>query len=253
MPILTTVLAGGSELLKKFFTAAILDEAKGGFSRTRKAWLWLRLKTTYRDREIRLSLAYLFRIKIDGKYLLVKGKRIDQYQPVGGVYKRYPPSDSVFRRLNVRDDDRLPIDDTSRDDLRVRVDGKNALALLGWFYSRVDRETSQWREFQEELVAPGILSAVNFPHVHSTHLYTIQHPLRWSPHFDRYEILVHEYYTLLPTPAQEQELRALMMHNHGTEVVWAEEHIIKALGRNNFTQTKPYSVAETAVLLISNE
>nr|WP_241158244.1 hypothetical protein [Adlercreutzia sp. ZJ138] len=35
-----------------------------------------------------MSAAYLFRIKVGGKYLLIRGNRIkDQYQPVGGVYK----------------------------------------------------------------------------------------------------------------------------------------------------------------------
>ena len=41
------------------------------------------------NKNIRLSCAYLFRIKYNGKYLLVKGNRIDQYQPIGGVYKYY--------------------------------------------------------------------------------------------------------------------------------------------------------------------
>ena len=41
------------------------------------------------NKKIRLSCAYLFQIKQDGKYLLIKGNRIEQYQPVGGVYKYY--------------------------------------------------------------------------------------------------------------------------------------------------------------------
>ncbi len=42
-------------------------------------------KKEYNDKEIRLSFAYLIRIRINDKYLLIKSKR-DKYQPVGGVY-----------------------------------------------------------------------------------------------------------------------------------------------------------------------
>ena len=43
-------------------------------------------KTDY----IRISFAYLFRIKIGNKYLLIKNSRgTKKYQPIGGVYKFY--------------------------------------------------------------------------------------------------------------------------------------------------------------------
>ena len=51
----------------------------------------------YRKKEIRLSFSYLFKIQIDGKYLLIKGNRLkNQYQPVGGVYKYYPEAKPAF-------------------------------------------------------------------------------------------------------------------------------------------------------------
>lgn len=37
------------------------------------------------NQEYRMSISYLFKIKIDNKYLLIKGNRIEQYQPIGGV------------------------------------------------------------------------------------------------------------------------------------------------------------------------
>lgn len=40
------------------------------------------------DTIVRISFAYLYRIKIGNKYLLVKNERgTGKYQPVGGVYK----------------------------------------------------------------------------------------------------------------------------------------------------------------------
>lgn len=41
----------------------------------------------HRSEDIRFSIAYLYKIEIDDKYLLIKGSKIEQLQPVGGVYK----------------------------------------------------------------------------------------------------------------------------------------------------------------------
>ncbi len=40
-----------------------------------------------KDTMIRISFAYLFRIKVDGKYFLVQNTRTKKYQPAGGAYK----------------------------------------------------------------------------------------------------------------------------------------------------------------------
>ena len=96
-----------------------------------------------------VSISYLFQIKVDGKYLLVKGNRIDQYQPVGGVFKMLPSFKQIKHDYEITDDDRLPIDETSKDDLRIRVQGKNIVKLLSWFYSRKNREVGVHREFYE--------------------------------------------------------------------------------------------------------
>ncbi|ARF16726.1 hypothetical protein [Sporosarcina ureae] len=80
-------------------------------------------KVKYRNEEIRVSISYLFRIKIDGKYLLVKGNRIQQFQPVGGVYKRYEDSDYIFNELDVKEDVKIPEDDAKKNDLRIRIKG----------------------------------------------------------------------------------------------------------------------------------
>lgn len=58
-----------------------------------------------RDKQVRFSLAYLFRIKIDGKYLLVKNSKIaNQYQPIGGVYKKFDSFDKIANDLEVTDE-----------------------------------------------------------------------------------------------------------------------------------------------------
>lgn len=52
-------------------------------------------------RYVRVSISYLYRIRVESEYLLIKGGRFDQYQPVGGVYKYYPSASGVFAKLEV--------------------------------------------------------------------------------------------------------------------------------------------------------
>src|SRR5690606_39015914 len=56
-------------------------------------WLSVRCLLFRRNDKTYVSLSYLFCIKLKGenKYLMVRGGKIKhQYQPVGGVYKKYP-------------------------------------------------------------------------------------------------------------------------------------------------------------------
>ena len=53
------------------------------------------------NKDIRFSIAYLYKIKIDNKYLLIKGNKIEQLQPVGGVYKVYSSFNVIERKLNI--------------------------------------------------------------------------------------------------------------------------------------------------------
>ena len=68
----------------------------------------LRLKISYQslirwNKNVRLSCAYLFRIRYNNKYLLIRGNRIDQYQPIGGVYKYYDSFNGLKENLELKD------------------------------------------------------------------------------------------------------------------------------------------------------
>ena len=55
--------------------------------------------TKIKNEDVRFSISYLIRIKIPGtsKFLLVRGHRIkDQFQPVGGVYKKHNSFDDFM-------------------------------------------------------------------------------------------------------------------------------------------------------------
>lgn len=184
-----------------------------------------------RFKSVRVSAAYLIRIEIDGEYLLVRGNRIkDQFQPVGGVYKYVLQAQSRLDRLGVRTDKAIPLDQDSKNDLRVRVPGKNIPSFLRWFDGGCDRESGPWREFFEELVAPGLVGAAAFPYAYFRWVKRHESTVHWSPEFQTWEILVADVFELVPSPEQEAELRRLRAKT-GKDHVFATE---KRLGVRGF-------------------
>ena len=79
-----------------------------------------------KDSIVRISFAYLFRIKVGNKYLLVKNERnTGKYQPVGGVYKFTENEKMELKnKFHVIDDDRIPIDKSSKDDYRLQLENR---------------------------------------------------------------------------------------------------------------------------------
>ena len=75
-----------------------------------------------------MSCAYLFKIKQDGKYLLIKGNRIEQYQPVGGVYKYYNSFNGVKYKLELKDESKSHFYENR--DLRLITTGRYLVKFL---------------------------------------------------------------------------------------------------------------------------
>ena len=66
---------------------------------------WFQSMITHRNKEIYLSFSYIYRIEIDGKYLLVRGRRMkDRYQPIGGVYKFYEEAKPFLNSIKFQPD-----------------------------------------------------------------------------------------------------------------------------------------------------
>lgn len=177
--------------------------------------------------EIRVSIAYLFQIKINGKYLLVKGNRIDQYQPVGGVFKMLPSFKELKRNYEITDDDRLPIDETSKYDLRIRIKGKNLVKLLRWFYLRRNREVGVHREFYEELIKTGVLPIASLATFTPEYCKTENTNIRYSKYFDCKEILIYEIYELVLTTKEEQEVIAYVKDNIDKAILASQDEITR--------------------------
>lgn len=201
------------------------------------------------NRRVRISASYLYRIRVDGDYLLVKGTRFDHYQPVGGVYKTHPSSSGRLMDLNVLDDDLLAPDAVSEADLRIRVPGRNLLSFVKWYEGERGRETDGWREFYEELVATGILPGETFRVIKYDRIRRRYNPLRYSEWAQSKELLIADILDLLPTDEQLAELRKLKDHPD-PRILWASERKIRRLGAVEGASSQTTRIAVTAVWTI---
>ena len=187
-----------------------------------------------KDTLIRISFAYIFRIKVDGKYLLVMNKRnTGKYQPVGGVYKML---DSEKRYLASKygcmDDDMIPIDASSKNDYRLRVKERYLRAFVRRFNKGIDREIidNLSREFKEELIDTGIFSPENFKKIQYEYVGRYYNGVKFTQKFGYYELLLGDVVSLIPTPEQEKELRELLNDGSKTEVSFFTDEQINKYG-----------------------
>src|SRR3569623_513106 len=67
--------------------------------------IYILSKTIYVNWKVRFSVAYLFVIKIDNQYLLIKNQHKGHFQLVGGAYKSFPEANVIFQELNVKPDE----------------------------------------------------------------------------------------------------------------------------------------------------
>lgn len=201
-------------------------------------WVLTHLPWSY-DQPIRITVAYLFRIKVNGKYLLVPNSRnIPGYQPVGGVFKFLNRENfGLFNSLGLTDDCKVPRDEISEHDLRLKMKHrKNLLLFIRWFKKRKDRELDPWREFYEELIKPGVLSQENFPHIQYKFVKKVSE-LKYS---DDYQILEYKHFEIyelqFATDAQKEEIKALINKNSTKFLLATEEEILtKKSGEKEIT------------------
>ena len=206
------------------------------------------------DTIIRISFAYLYRIKIGDKYLLVKNERgTGKDQPVGGVYKLFGNEKIELKnRYKGKDDNKISIDESSRNDYRLRIENRYLRKFVKRFDCKADRERidNLSREFREELIDKNI---VNWNHI--SYRYCGRHitELHWGKHFQCYELLLADIVELLPTPEQEQDLRNLQnQHSENYRFVTAEE--ISSLGVNTNSGDLRETIADhSAKILQENE
>jgi hypothetical protein len=131
--------------------------------------------------------------------------------------------------IKAKEDDFIPIDDDSTNDLRITIDGRYIHSLMIWYDSGTGRETDCWREFYEELIGTKILSIENFGYVFTKHIKRHVDPIVYGAPEQKYRFLISEIYELLATEAQLKELRALQATS-SDKYIWATEDLIRRLG-----------------------
>lgn len=175
---------------------------------------------------VRISFAYLYRIKVGNKYLLVPNKRgTGKFQPVGGVYKFYESeANELKNRFHVIDDDKIPIDKSSRDDYRLRLKIKYLRKFVNRFNRKANRENivDLSREFKEELIETGIINWDQIDYrVCGRHMTEI----KYGDHFQIYELLLADIIELIPTSEQEADLQKLTEQTSDLYRFYSEKEI----------------------------
>jgi hypothetical protein len=194
--------------------------------------LWLDANLRYPNKEVRVSISYLFRIQVKGKFLLVKSRHRKYFQPVGGAFQTLPGSEKIFERLKVRPDKLIETSHgIAKGDLRVNVKGSYLIRLLDWFYSREDREVSPWREFCEELIGTGILPPDKFRWINYKYKGTVQTPI-FKLQTGQPGIFVFEVYDFLPNDTQLAILEDLCDQGDTEQYIWVTDYLIQRLGHD---------------------
>ncbi|MGF3141219.1 hypothetical protein ACQV2S_00945 [Facklamia sp. P13064] len=147
-----------------------------------------------KNKTIRISCAYLFRIKFENKYLLIKGNQIDQYQPVGGVNKYYESFQPLKNTMEITDEKEVNFYEDR--DLRIYTKGKYIPGYLNWFASKKNHEVTVHREFLEELGSFNEFNGELLSKTRIEFIKQIEEPITYSKHFKCDEIKIFEIFEL---------------------------------------------------------
>jgi hypothetical protein len=208
-----------------------------------------------KDTTIRISFAYLFRVKVDSKYFLVANSRTSKYQPVGGAYK-FDKKEAIYLSKNIpaENDDCIPVNKVTRMDYRLLIENKNLKIFLKRFDKTKNRESidNLSREFIEEIFESGILKKEKFGAL--SYRYCGRHitEISKSP-FNHYEILLADIVEVDLTEKQEELFRDIMGENSDLYIFATPKEII-SLGMNVGTQELKDNIANhTYKILTEND
>lgn len=230
-------------LLVNIISAPVSFYIIEGLANIKRLSLLFRTKILLRNRYVRLSFSYLVKIKVRDKYLLVKNRKGDYYQLVGGAYKRYDSSVQLFKKYEVKSDRQFETEHgIAKNDLRIQVPGKFVLDIIKWFNSKEDREISPWREFCEELLGAKILDQRLFRYIDYKYVDTLRTPLQKAKYLDCQEILIYEIFEFIPNEEQAKSLEALLDCGNDDKVKWANDMLINSLGFNEWNKEKEFEI-----------
>lgn len=181
---------------------------------------------------IRISFAYLFRIKIDGEYFLVQNERSAKYQPVGGAYKFYSEeAQFLANNIPVENDDRIPVDKITNGDYRLLVKSKDLRKFVKRFNNTRFRESINdlSREFVEELFSGNQVDRESFGTLSYTYSGRHMTSIEYGKIFNHYELLLADIINVRLSDRQEELIKNLQKKN-SIKYRFAKPNEIKSCG-----------------------
>lgn len=138
---------------------------------------------------------------------MIKGNRIDQYQPIGGVYKYHDSFKGLKEELELKDESETRFYEGG--DLRLTTKGKHLVKFLDWFDTRKNREVTVIRELIEELEPAGISIENLVKKSQVEYLKTIKEPIMFSTHFQMDELKIFDIFEAeIPTEILDKVLES---------------------------------------------
>lgn len=193
------------------------------------------------NKYVRISFAYLYRIKIKNKYMLIMGGRIKKYQPIGGVYKFYDLD--YLQRIEFNEMDEMKSDGKNDKDLRGKIPANKLPKLIKWFNSQECREYDANREFNEELIHSEILDKDIFKNIEYKKLKTISSGIIKTPNYGL-EYKIFDIIELMLNETQKEYLEELMENNTNEEITFVSEEEIRKHRRNINNQNYTNDIAD---------
>ena len=204
-----------------------------------------------RDDPIRISFAYLFRIKINDKYMLIYNPRTKKYQPVGGVYKILGNELTYLKNnFKVADDNKLPMNDDISNDYRLLIPNKYLRKFVRRFNSRKaerERISNVSREFIEEL--GGIL---NWNKIEYRYCGRCMPDLKEEVASGYYKLQLADIVELIPTEEQKRELVSLKSSNNAL-LKFASSDEIKHQGIVPGTDQLGENISDNGYMILQEE
>ena len=226
--MLSTLFAG---ILIPYLIPSIIDltDNKNWKSSQRKL---MRAGLLQKDTIIRISFAYLFRIKVDGKYFLVQNTRTKKYQPVGGAYK-LNENERIYLSDNIpfENDDRIEVNKITKLDYRLLIKNKHLRKFVKRFNQTNDRENffDLSREFIEEIFSTNILQKNIFRQLSYKYIGRHMTKVEYGNVFNHYELLLADIIEVQLSEQQEELFRELMQMK-SNKYIFATANQIKSLG-----------------------
>ena len=181
-----------------------------------------------RDTIVRISFAYLFRIKYSNYYFLVPNTHnTGKFQPVGGVYKFEDDEKIVLQNdFHIIDDEKIPLTESSRNDYRLQMKNKYLRRFVKRFEKELRREnvTNLSREFKEEVVKTGLLNWTKIRYRFCGRKYS---DLKFSEPFQIYELHIADIVELIPTKEQAKDLEKLYKENSDKYLFATKDQVMK--------------------------